>query len=260
MASGAATSPRARSRERTSTPPSSAATSHEARSTAATDAPWAALVRAWLILGAERIVEAAPELTELDARIGDGDHGINLGRGMALVRDRLLADTSLGDPAGELLRRAGRSLVSSVGGASGPLYGTLLLESGDAMLGTGAVTEPLALAEALLRGVSGVGRRGRSTVGQKTMLDTLVPAVDRLRAEVACGRDLPVAAARAAEAAADGCESTRGMVAQRGRASYLGERAIGHLDPGAVSSRLLVEALAEAAAQLPASTSEGVSR
>jgi dihydroxyacetone kinase-like protein len=179
---------------------------------------------------------------------------------MALVRDRLLADTSLGEPAGELLRRAGRSLVSSVGGASGPLYGTLLLESGDAMLGTGAVTEPLALAEALLRGVSGVGRRGRSRVGQKTMLDTLVPAVDRLRAEVAGGRDLPVAAARAAEAAADGCESTRGMVAQRGRASYLGERAIGHLDPGAVSSRLLVEALAEAAAQLPASTSEGVSR
>lgn len=227
---------------------SSAATSHEARITTRTDAARVVPVRAWLILGAERIIEAAPELTELDARIGDGDHGINLGRGMTVVRDRLVAGAGRDEPADELLRLAGRSLISSVGGASGPLYGTLFLETGDAMLGTEA-TRPVGFAEALVRGVSGVARRGRSTVGQKTMLDTLVPATARLRDEVAGGHDLATAAARAAQAAADGCASTRDMVAQRGRASYLGERAIGHLDPGAVSSRILIEALAEAAAQ-----------
>lgn len=211
------------------------------------------------MLAADRVIEAVPELTELDARIGDGDHGINLGRGMAVVRDRLVAGTGRDEPAGELLRLSGRSLISSVGGASGPLYGTLLLETGDAMIGT-VGTRPAAFADALVRGVSGVARRGRSTVGQKTMLDTLVPAADRLRDEMAGGCDLATAAARAAEAAADGCASTRDMAAQRGRASYLGKRAIGQLDPGAVSSRLLVEALADAAAQEPSSMSAAVSR
>ena len=205
--------------------------------------------------GAERIIAAAAELTELDARIGDGDHGINLSRGMALVRERVVSEEADAEPAGEILRRSGRSLISSVGGASGPLYGTLLVEAGSALLGPTETDEPLAFADALVLGVAGVARRGRSTVGQKTMLDTLVPAADRFRSEVALGRSLESAAARAAEAAADGCASTRDMVAQRGRASYLGERAIGHLDPGAVSSRLLVEALADAAAQWSASTS-----
>lgn len=241
-------------------PASSVATSREVRSTTATEGALAALVRAWLVLGAERIIDAASELTELDARIGDGDHGINLSRGMAVVRARLVADTGDAERAGELLRLAGRSLISSVGGASGPLYGTLFLEAGDAMLAAPASTDSRILPEALLRGVAGVSRRGRSTVGQKTMLDTLVPALARLRDEVAQGRDLPAAAALAAVEAADGCASTRDMVAQRGRASYLGERAVGHLDPGAVSSRLLVEALAEAAAQGTSSAFTPVSR
>lgn len=218
-------------------------------------------MRRWLIEGADRIIAAAPELTELDARIGDGDHGINLARGMTLVRQAALGAAD-DDDASELLRRAGRVLVSSVGGASGPLYGTLLLEIGDRLAGAEA---PAAIGPALVAGTAAVGRRGRSTVGQKTMLDTLVPAADALDhalAATTAGADLGPAAGRAVEAARVGCESTRPMVAQRGRASYLGERAVGHLDPGAVSSRILVEALAAVASsdQPPASTSTGPSR
>lgn len=226
-------------------------------STSPTDPPGHALIHAWLLGAADSIIAASGELTELDARIGDGDHGINLGRGMAAVRARL-ADGDPGGPAG-LLAMAGRLLVSTVGGASGPLYGTLFLEAGQALQRTGWGASELA--EALATGVAAVGRRGRSAAGQKTMLDTLVPAATTLRSELVARQDLAGAASRAAAAAAAGCESTRDMVAQRGRASYLGERAIGHLDPGAVSSRLLVEALAAAAgAQEPASTSTDPSR
>jgi dihydroxyacetone kinase-like protein len=233
-----------------STPMSSAAITPAARITSATDRASEELVHAWLLIGADRIIAASAELTELDARIGDGDHGINLGRGMTAVRVRLL-DAGVGPPA-DLLRMAGRLLVSTVGGASGPLYGTLFLDTGLAL--ADAPGTALDLADALTAGVSGVGRRGRSTTGQKTMLDTLVPAMETLRAELRAGRDLVQATTRSAEAASAGCEATRGMVAQRGRASYLGDRAIGHLDPGAVSSLLLIEALAMAAAQPPAST------
>jgi dihydroxyacetone kinase-like protein len=157
---------------------------------------------------------------------------------MSLVRGALVDGPAV-EPAAELLCRSGRLLISSVGGASGPLYGTLFLETGQA-LGNGDRLE--ALGSALVRGVGGVGRRGRSTVGQKTMLDTLVPAAEAL----AAGGEPRRAVERAIEAARIGCESTREMVAQRGRASYLGERAVGHLDPGAVSSRLVIEALAVA--------------
>jgi dihydroxyacetone kinase-like protein len=206
------------------------------------------------VVGAHRIIEHAPRLTELDARIGDGDHGINLARGMTLVRDAMtVADDE--EDAPELLRQAGRMLISSVGGASGPLYGTLLLESGEALTAAAGIR---ALGVALERGVAGVGRRGRSIVGQKTMLDTLVPAAAAL-----AGDGEPMAAvSRAIHAARAGCESTRDMIAQRGRASYLGERSVGHLDPGAVSSLLLVEALGVAAGldQPPASSSSAPSR
>jgi dihydroxyacetone kinase-like protein len=217
-------------------------------------------VRRWLLEAADRIVEAGPELTELDARIGDGDHGINLARGMALVR-AAVAGAAPDEAAGDLLRRCGRLLISSVGGASGPLYGTLLLELGDAL---GPDARVASIGPALVSAGAAVGRRGRSSVGQKTMLDTLVPAADALAAGLSGGSRQP-AFASAAEAARAGCESTRPLVAQRGRASYLGERAVGHLDPGAVSSRILIEALAAAAAegtddQLPASTSTGPRR
>lgn len=200
------------------------------------------------------MIELAPELTELDARIGDGDHGINLARGMSLVRDAM-AEATEGELAGELLRRSGRVLVSSVGGASGPLYGTLLIETGEALSEGGGT---LGLGAALERGVAGVGRRGRSTIGQKTMLDTLVPAAAALAGDADPTKAVPLAV----EAARQGCESTRDMVPQRGRASYLGERAVGHLDPGAVSSRLLIEALEAAVRQdqRPASTSIAPSR
>ena len=196
----------------------------------------------------------APELTELDARIGDGDHGINLARGLTLVRDAS-ARAHAAQSAADLLRDGGRLLVSSVGGASGPLYGTLLLETGAALAGADRFA---ALGPALVVGVGGVARRGRSTVGQKTMLDTLVPAAEAL----ASGGPPLEAIGRAITAARIGCESTRDMVAQRGRASYLGERAVGHLDPGAVSSRLLIESLGIAAGldQPPASTSSPPSR
>lgn len=228
---------------------SSTGTTPAVRITNGTDQASDELVHAWLLIGADRIIAASAELTELDARIGDGDHGINLGRGMAALRGRLL-DAGVGPPA-DLLRMAGRLLISTVGGASGPLYGTLFLEAGLALADARATA--LELADALTTGVAAVGRRGRSTTGQKTMLDTLVPAVDALRGELRAGRDMLVATTRAAEAAAAGCETTRLMVAQRGRASYLGERAVGHLDPGAVSSRLLIEALAVAATQPAAS-------
>lgn len=220
------------------------ATTRGARITRTTDRPLAPLIRRWLIAAADRMIELAPELTELDARIGDGDHGINLARGMSLVRDAMVAAADL-EGAGDLLRRSGRLLVGSVGGASGPLYGTLFLETGEAVADDG---DTRSLGAALERGVAGVGRRGRSTIGQKTMLDTLVPAA----AALAAGADPTTAVASAIEAARRGCESTRAMVAQRGRASYLGERAIGHLDPGAVSARLLIEALEPAARDQPA--------
>jgi dihydroxyacetone kinase-like protein len=212
-------------------------------------------VRGWLLEAAARIIEAAPHLTELDARIGDGDHGINLGRGMGVVRDGLEAPDASDDPAA-MLRSSGRLLISSVGGASGPLYGTLFLDAAEEL---GSAADAAALARAVRLGAAGVGRRGRSTVGQKTMLDTLVPAAEALVAAIEAGLGLTVASERAVEAARIGRDSTRGMVAQRGRASYLGERAVGHLDPGAVSSCLLIEALdaavrAVADGQLPAST------
>lgn len=214
--------------------------------TTTTDEPLARIVRAWMLDAAERIVAAREVLTELDARIGDGDHGINLARGMTLVGDEL-SGAALGDPATDLVA-SGRRLVSSVGGASGPLYGTLLIDAG-AALSSAAGPVPTRLAVALARGVAGVGRRGRSTIGQKTMLDTLMPASDAMSESAARGEPLPMATAAALAAGRTGCERTRGMVAQRGRASYLGERAVGHLDPGAVSSVLLLEALDAAASE-----------
>jgi phosphoenolpyruvate---glycerone phosphotransferase subunit DhaL len=234
---------------------SSTATSPGGRS--ATDALLRPLVRAWLLLAAEGIVADAPRLTELDARIGDGDHGINLGRGMDRLRTSL-AEVPHESAAG-MLRATGRLLVATVGGASGPLYGTLFLEVADGM--ADEADPRVALAAGLTRGVEGVGRRGRSTVGQKTMLDSLAPAAAAFARAVDGGASIEHAAGEAADAARAGCERTREMVAQRGRASYLGERAVGHVDPGAASSVLLIEALHAAAVdQPPASASTAARR
>jgi dihydroxyacetone kinase-like protein len=218
----------------------------------------AGIVRRWLQGAADDLIAAAVELTELDARIGDGDHGINLRRGMEAV-GAMLDEADAEASSADLLRRAGRRLISVVGGASGPLYGTLLISAADA-LGDDPV-DAADLALALEEGVAAVGRRGRSQVGQKTMLDALVPATAALAAALRSGTSVADAGRAAAAAAAAGRDETRDMIAQRGRASYLGERARGHLDPGASSSAILVDALSAALVDQPAtSTPAGANR
>jgi dihydroxyacetone kinase-like protein len=212
--------------------------------------PAAAVARRWLLLSAERIGRDAARLTALDAAIGDGDHGINLDRGFTAVSrqlDGVQADGADALSAGALLGLAGRTLVSTVGGASGPLYGTFFIELGT-RLGDAEGLGAAPFGAALEASVAAVGRRGRSTVGEKTMLDALAPGVSAWQA--ARGMSLSERAHVSARAAADGCAATATLVATKGRASYLGERSRGHLDPGAASATLLLEALAEAIAQV----------
>jgi dihydroxyacetone kinase-like protein len=220
--------------------------------------PIVGVVRRWLRIAADDLIAAGAELTELDARIGDGDHGINLRRGMEAIT-ALLDDSDAGTRSADLLRLAGRRLISVVGGASGPLYGTLLIAAADALGDEPA--DAADLARALESGVAAVGRRGRSQVGQKTMLDALVPATAAMASALRSGSSPADAGRAAAEAARAGRDATRDMIAQRGRASYLGERARGHLDPGASSSAILVDALRAALVDQPAtSASAGASR
>jgi dihydroxyacetone kinase-like protein len=220
--------------------------------------PLAGIVRHWLRGAADDLIAAATELTELDARIGDGDHGINLRRGMEAIT-AMLDDADADAGSADLLRLAGRRLISVVGGASGPLYGTLLIATADALGDDPADAGDLA--RALEAGVAAVGRRGRSEAGQKTMLDALVPATAAMASAFSSGSLSAHAGRAAADAARAGRDATRDMVAQRGRASYLGERARGHLDPGAASSAILVAALHAALVDQPAaSLAAGTSR
>nr|WP_202035413.1 dihydroxyacetone kinase subunit DhaL [Streptomyces mexicanus] len=177
----------------------------------------------------------ADRLTALDSPIGDADHGSNLQRGFTAVRAALEKEAP--DTPGAVLTLAGRLLISTVGGASGPLYGTLLRRTGKA-LGEEAEVSEEQLAQALRAGVEGVKTLGGAVPGDKTMVDALVPAVDALGDGFAAAR----------AAAEQGAEATTPLQARKGRASYLGERSIGHQDPGATSSALLIAALAEAAA------------
>ncbi|HLY35206.1 MAG TPA: dihydroxyacetone kinase subunit DhaL [Candidatus Limnocylindria bacterium] len=218
-----------------------------------------AIARRWLELSAEQIDRHASELTALDAAIGDGDHGINLQRGFAAVAQRLGSDGAAGaqSSAAELLRLAGRTLVSTVGGASGPLYGTFFIELGASLDGVDGSPSDV-LGGGLRSAVDGVARRGRSTTGEKTMLDALVPGVDAWQEVAAAGGSLPACADASWRAADAGRLATEPMVATKGRASYLGERSRGHVDPGASSATLLMGALAEAIAQV--GDSEGVNR
>lgn len=204
-----------------------------------TDELDAGTVFRWLTAAAASVERDADLLTELDSAIGDADHGSNLHRGFAAVV-MALGKESLGTP-GAVLVLAGRQLVSSVGGASGPLYGTLLRRTGKA-LGDAERVTGTQLAEALRVGVDAVAQLGGAAVGDKTMLDTLYPAVEALGA---AGPD-PYEAARTA--ADEGAAATVPMRARKGRASYLGERSEGHKDPGAASSALLINALAGAVA------------
>jgi dihydroxyacetone kinase-like protein len=198
---------------------------------------------AWIRRFAELVAEHRDELTALDAAIGDADHGTNLDRGMAVVVGALDAGRSPG--AGALLKQVGMTLVRTVGGASGPLYGTFFLRMSSA-LGEDAATVPAeTFAGSVRAGLDGVVARGKAEIGDKTMLDALLPAVDALEAGLAEGADLRAALSAAAVAAATGRDATVPLPARKGRASYLGERSVGHQDPGATSAALLVTAAAE---------------
>ena len=194
-------------------------------------------LEAWVRRSAELITEHAEELTDLDAAIGDADHGANMKRGLAAAVDTVGAGGFTAADA--LLKKVGTTLVSTVGGASGPLYGTFFLRAGGAVAGL-EVLDAQALASALEAGVGGIAARGRATAGEKTMLDAWRPALEALRAHPG---DLAAGVAAAARAAAAGRDATKPMVATKGRASYLGERSVGHIDPGAASTALILAAL-----------------
>ncbi|AQS71102.1 dihydroxyacetone kinase subunit DhaL [Streptomyces pactum] len=192
--------------------------------------------RRWMTATAALVDREAERLTALDSPIGDADHGSNLQRGFTAVTATLEKEAP--DTPGAILTLAGRQLISTVGGASGPLYGTLLRRTGKA-LGDAAEVSPEQLAEALRTGVDAVRTLGGAAPGDKTMIDALVPAVDALGGSFAEAR----------AAAEEGAEATVPMQARKGRASYLGERSIGHQDPGATSAALLVAALEEASGE-----------
>jgi dihydroxyacetone kinase-like protein len=202
----------------------------------------AARLRAGLRRAARAVDRHAEALTRLDAVLGDGDHGDNLSTGFRAVVE-LLDELPAETPPGDVLRAVGHRLVSTVGGASGPLYGTAFIEAGF-RAGDAPLLDPQLCAAMLSAAATGIARRGRCAVGDKTILDTLQPAADALVAALAAGAE-PAEAQRAAMRAGRlGMRSTAPMIARRGLALRLGERSIGHRDPGAVSCLVLLLALA----------------
>jgi dihydroxyacetone kinase-like protein len=200
-------------------------------------------LRSWMQLFTDSVTEHEDTLTALDAAIGDADHGANMRRGTQAVMAEL--DSAAPNDPAALLKAVGMTLVRSVGGASGPLFGTLFLRMA-ASAGTADTVDAATFAKALRGGVDGVVARGKTELGDATMVDALAPAADALDASLAAGEPLGTAL-RAASAAADaGRDATTAMQARKGRASYLGERSIGHQDPGATSAALLIAAAADA--------------
>lgn len=198
-----------------------------------------------IIEGMANKIEAEKDyLTQLDNEIGDGDHGINLARGFEAVEKKL--PSLAGGDIGALLKGVGMQLVSTVGGASGPLYGTAFMKAGMACKGLTELDGP-AFIKAMEAAVDGIKMRGKATEGEKTMLDALCPALKVMQDEVATGKSLKEALQDAAAAAEKGVEYTKTIIATKGRASYLGERSLGHQDPGATSSLYLLQVLAEMA-------------
>lgn len=181
-------------------------------------------------------------LTELDAAIGDADHGINMDRGFGKVLEKL--PTVKEKDVGTILKTVGMTLMSSVGGASGPLYGTFYMKAGMALAGKEEV-DALGLVCFLEAGVEGIRQRGRAERSDKTMYDVWAPVLDEVRTAIDGGTSVKDALARAVKAAEKGVEDTVPLQARKGRASYLGERSIGHRDPGAVSSCLMIRTLQE---------------
>ena len=204
-----------------------------------------AQLAAWVRAFAALIEQNAQYLTELDSAIGDADHGTNMKRGMKAVVESL--DSTTPETADALFKQVGMKLVSAVGGASGPLYGTLFLRMG-ASLGAVADTSPQDFAAALRAGLDGVVARGKAQLEDKTMVDALTPAIEALEQALAGGSPLQEGLAATVSAAEKGRDSVTPLVARKGRASYLGERSAGHQDPGATSTTLLLQAAADSLA------------
>lgn len=194
---------------------------------------------AWIRAFRDAVHQHRDELTALDSAIGDADHGSNMARGLDAVVAKLEAPPA---SAADLFKTVGMTLVSSVGGASGPLYGTFFLRMGPALA---EGTDAASLGAALRAGAEGVVARGKAEPGDKTMVDAQLPAVTAWDDAVAAGADAAGAAAAAAEAAAHGRDATEPLMARKGRASYLGERSAGHVDPGAASTALLFQTLSD---------------
>jgi dihydroxyacetone kinase-like protein len=197
-------------------------------------------LESWVREFARSVTEHRDELTALDSAIGDADHGTNMARGMSAAV-AALEDKPPADPAA-VLKQVGMTLVSKVGGASGPLYGTFFIRMAGT-LGDGPA-DGATFARAVRAGLDGVVARGKAEAGDKTMVDALIPACDALDAAVADGKPFGDALSAAAEAARRGRDATVPLVARKGRASYLGERSAGHQDPGATSTALLIDAAA----------------
>ena len=203
----------------------------------------AATITSWMREIDASVRAEKDHLVQLDAAIGDGDHGTNMNRGFDAVVQALGADN--GSPPGRLLIIAGRTLVSTVGGASGPLWGSAL-RAGGRVLGDQTTFDGSQLAEVLAAALASVKDLGTASLGDKTMVDALEPAVDTLRTRIADGEPVAQAVDAAAAAAEAGMRATIPLQARKGRASYLGERSVGHQDPGATSTALILRALQRA--------------
>ena len=204
------------------------------------DAP---LARAWIAAIAAAVNDQAEFLTQLDSAIGDADHGVNLQRGFTAVLIALESHETAN--VGDVLVRTGSTLISKVGGAAGPLYGTAFRAMGKAL--PEAEADAAALGKALRAGLDGLQKLGAAVPGDKTIVDAYEPAIAAYDAAVAGGADLGAAATAAAAAAEEGMRATTALQARKGRASYLGARSAGHQDPGATSTWLMFRALAEVA-------------
>jgi phosphoenolpyruvate---glycerone phosphotransferase subunit DhaL len=196
-------------------------------------------VRDWIRRFSAAVSENRAELVKLDTAIGDGDHGTNMDRGMKKALEKL--DSQEGADIGALLKTVAMTLISSVGGAAGPLYGTLFLQMGSAAAGKDELDLD-GWAAAVEAGIKGVQMRGKAEPGDKTMVDALLPALEALRE----GGELGAALSRSADAAQEGMKATIPLEARKGRASYLGPRSVGHQDPGATSSFYLLRCAADA--------------
>lgn len=190
----------------------------------------------------DAIIANKEYLTDLDRPIGDSDHGFNMAKGFTVVKQKL---PEMGNESIESIFKAvAMALISTVGGASGPLYGTAFLQASKVMKGKDGIT--LEDAAAILgEAIAGIQKRGKANRGEKTMLDALIPALEALKAEAAAGTPAGEAFKKAAEAANEGVEYTKTIIATKGRASYLGERSIGHQDPGATSSYIMIDTVAK---------------